>query len=219
MPTKDYYETLGVAREASGEEIKQAYRALARKHHPDVSEDKSVAEHRFKEINEAYEVLSDPNKRAQYDRFGSAGNGAGGARFRLRSSGRFRRHLRHVLRERAPECGRAGRGRSAARICGTILEITLEEAFAGATKEIGFTHLAQCDVCKGTCAQPGTLVDELRPQCGGSGIMRDGATDAARADRHADDVFALQRRRPHGRSIRARLASAAGVARSSASSR
>ena len=105
MPTKDYYETLGVAREASGEEIKQAYRALARKHHPDVSEDKSVAEHRFKEINEAYEVLSDPNKRAQYDRFGSAGNGARRRRFRLRSIGRFRRHLRHVLRERAPERG------------------------------------------------------------------------------------------------------------------
>ncbi|HVA34551.1 MAG TPA: DnaJ domain-containing protein, partial [Candidatus Baltobacteraceae bacterium] len=78
MPTKDYYDILGVRRDASGEEIKQAYRALARKHHPDVSHDKSGAEHRFKEINEAYEVLSDPNKRAQYDRFGVVGNGAGG---------------------------------------------------------------------------------------------------------------------------------------------
>src|SRR5580700_9854830 len=77
MPTKDYYDILGVAPDASGEEIKRAYRALARQHHPDVSADKSVAEHRFKEINEAYEVLSDPNKRAQYDRFGVAGNGAG----------------------------------------------------------------------------------------------------------------------------------------------
>ena len=70
MPTKDYYEILGVARDASGDEIKRAYRALAREHHPDVAHDKSRAEHRFKEINEAYEVLSDPNKRAQYDRFG-----------------------------------------------------------------------------------------------------------------------------------------------------
>ena len=78
MPTKDYYEMLGIARDASGDEIKRAYRALARTHHPDVSEDKSEAEHRFKEINEAYEVLSDPNKRAQYDRFGGAGNAAGG---------------------------------------------------------------------------------------------------------------------------------------------
>src|SRR5215469_15767530 len=77
MPTKDYYDVLGVARDASGDEIKQAYRALARKHHPDVSQDKAQAEHRFKEINEAYEVLSDPGKRAQYDRFGVVGNGGG----------------------------------------------------------------------------------------------------------------------------------------------
>ena len=78
MPTRDYYEILGVARDASGDEIKRAYRALAREHHPDVAHDKSRAEHRFKEINEAYEVLSDPKKRAQYDRFGYVGNGAAG---------------------------------------------------------------------------------------------------------------------------------------------
>ena len=78
MPTKDYYEILGVSRDASGEEIKRAYRALARLHHPDVADDKSKAEHRFKEINEAYEILSDSNKRAQYDRFGYVGNGSSG---------------------------------------------------------------------------------------------------------------------------------------------
>src|SRR5579864_7087749 len=77
MPTVDYYEILGVARDASGEDIKRAYRRLARTHHPDVSHDKSEAEHRFKAINEAYEVLSDPDKRAHYDRFGTMGNGAG----------------------------------------------------------------------------------------------------------------------------------------------
>jgi curved DNA-binding protein CbpA len=71
MPTKDYYETLGVARSASPDDIKRAYRTLARRHHPDVAEDKTAAEHLFKEINEAYEVLSDPQKRAQYDRFGT----------------------------------------------------------------------------------------------------------------------------------------------------
>src|SRR5579863_2914991 len=76
MPTKDYYEVLGVARDASGDAIKRAYRALAREHHPDVAHDKTKAEHHFKEINEAYEILSDPSKRAQYDRFGVVGNGA-----------------------------------------------------------------------------------------------------------------------------------------------
>jgi len=76
MPT-DYYDVLGVSKGADENEIKRAYRQLARKHHPDVADDKVNAETKFKEINEAYEVLSDPNKRANYDRFGHAGaNGA-----------------------------------------------------------------------------------------------------------------------------------------------
>ena len=170
MPTKDYYETLGVAREASGEEIKQAYRALARKHHPDVSKDKSVAEHRFKEINEAYEVLSDPNKRAQYDRFGSAGNGAGGAGFGFDQAAGFGDIFDMFFGNVRPNAGRRT-GPQRGSDLRYDLEITLEEAFAGATKEIGFSHLAQCDVCKGTCAQPGTLVTSC-PQCSGSGIVR-----------------------------------------------
>ena len=170
MPTKDYYETLGIARDASGEEIKQAYRSLARKHHPDVSDDKSLAEHRFKEINEAYEVLSDPNKRAQYDRFGSVGNGAGGASdFGFGQAGfgdifdMFFGNVRpNAARRSGPQRGSDLR---------YDLEISLEEAFSGTTKEISFTHLAQCETCKGTCAQPGSLIVSC-PQCNGSGIMR-----------------------------------------------
>src|SRR5581483_7840134 len=76
-----FYDVLGVSRTASADEIKRAYRTLARNHHPDVASDKAAAEHRFKEINEAYEVLSDPQKRAQYDRYGTVSNGAGAGGF------------------------------------------------------------------------------------------------------------------------------------------
>ncbi|HLX25731.1 MAG TPA: molecular chaperone DnaJ [Candidatus Cybelea sp.] len=171
MPTKDYYETLGVSRDASGEDIKRAYRALARKHHPDVSHDKSEAEHRFKEINEAYEVLSDPNKRAQYDRFGFVGNGAaapGDFGFGAGSFGdifdMFFGNVRATAQARntGPQRGSDLR---------YDLEISLEEAFAGTTKEISFNHLSQCEVCKGTCAQPGTLVVACE-RCHGTGLMR-----------------------------------------------
>jgi molecular chaperone DnaJ len=170
MPTKDYYETLGVAREASGDDIKQAYRALARKHHPDVSEDKSVAEHRFKEINEAYEVLSDPNKRAQYDRFGVAGNGAGAGGFGFDQAAGFGDIFDMFFGNVRPNAGRRT-GPQRGSDLRYDLEITLEEAFAGTTREISFSHLAQCDVCKGTAAQPGSSVITCL-QCAGSGIMR-----------------------------------------------
>ena len=80
---RDYYETLGLAKSASADEIKSAFRKLARKHHPDLAKDKKAAEEKFKEINEAYEVLSDPEKRKKYDEYGSnwqhAGNGFQGA--------------------------------------------------------------------------------------------------------------------------------------------
>jgi molecular chaperone DnaJ len=171
MPTKDYYDILGVAKDASGDEIKRAYRSLARKHHPDVSHDKSEAEHRFKEINEAYEVLSDPNKRAQYDRFGGVGNGAGGGSdfgFGAGSFGDiFDMFFGNVRTAAHPRTNGPQRG-SDLRY---DLEIALEEAFAGTTKEISFNHLAQCDVCKGSCAQPGTLATPC-DRCGGSGIVR-----------------------------------------------
>jgi molecular chaperone DnaJ len=171
MPTKDYYETLGVARDASGEEIKQAYRSLARKHHPDVSADKSMAELHFKEINEAYEVLSDPNKRAQYDRFGAVGNGAGD--FGFSGFGQagfgdiFDMFFGNVRAN--PTARRAGPQRGSD--LRYDLEISLEEAFAGTTREIQFTHLAQCETCKGTCAAKGTAA-AVCLQCAGTGVMR-----------------------------------------------
>jgi molecular chaperone DnaJ len=172
MPTKDYYDILGVSRDATGDEIKAAYRRLARKHHPDVAHDKAEAEHRFKEINEAYEVLSDPGKRAQYDRFGVVGNGAGSGPgdfgFGPGTFGdifdMFFGNVRTATRARpaGPQRGSDLR---------YDLEITLEEAFSGTTKEIVFSHLAQCDVCKGSGAKPGTLIGTCE-RCGGGGIMR-----------------------------------------------
>ena len=172
MPTKDYYEVLGVARDASPDEIKRAYRTLARKHHPDVADDKAQAEHLFKDINEAYEVLSDPNKRAQYDRFGAVG-GPGGQDVGFGGFGPsgfgdiFDMFFGDMRAGGAPRRSGPQRG-SDLRY---DLEITLEEAFAGTTKEIQFSHLAQCETCKGSGAQPGTLIVTC-DRCGGSGAMR-----------------------------------------------
>ncbi len=173
MPTKDYYELLGVGRDASPDEIKSAYRRLARSHHPDVATDKSSAEHMFKEINEAYEVLSDPHKRAQYDRFGTTNGAPGGADFGFSGFGPngfgdiFDMFFGDARTATAPRRSGPQRG-SDLRY---DLEITLDEAFGGATKEIQFSHLAQCETCKGSGAQPGSLVAGCE-RCHGSGVMR-----------------------------------------------
>lgn len=168
MPTTDYYEVLGVARNASGDEIKRAYRKLARTHHPDVSADKSDAEMRFKTINEAYEVLSDPSKRAQYDRFGSVSNGSGpgvgdfGAGF----GDIFDMFFGNV---RGAQARRAGPQRGSD--LRYDVEITLEEAFSGTSKEIAYGHFATCDACNGSGARRGTLATPCA-RCHGSGTER-----------------------------------------------
>lgn len=171
MPAKDYYEVLGVARDASGDEIKRAYRGLAREHHPDVAHDKSHAEHRFKEINEAYEVLSDPRKRAQYDRFGVVGNGgsggASGFGFDSGSFGDIFDMFFGNMQQSAPRRSGPERGADLRY----DVEITLEEAFHGTSKEIVFDRLAQCDACSGRGARPGTMIVPCE-QCRGSGMVR-----------------------------------------------
>lgn len=174
MPTKDYYELLGVARSASPDEIKRAYRSLARRHHPDVAEDKAQAEHHFKEINEAYEVLSDPQKRAQYDRFGTAGGPQGGdfgfgGGFGPAGFGDIFDMFFGDARAGAAQPRRSGPQRGSD--LRYDLEITLDEAFSGTTKEIQFAHLAQCETCKGSGAQPGSLIVAC-DRCAGSGVMR-----------------------------------------------
>ncbi len=176
MPTKDFYDVLGVNRNAGVEDIKRAYRALARKHHPDVAENKAEAEHRFKEINEAYEVLSDPQKRAQYDRYGTVGNGASSAGFGdfggFGGSGFgdiFDIFFGDRMGAQQAQTRRAGPARGSD--LRYDLEITLEEAFTGTTREIQFNHLAQCETCVGSGAAPGTLVVPC-DRCSGTGVMR-----------------------------------------------
>ncbi len=176
MPS-DYYDVLGVARGASESEIKQAYRGLARKYHPDVAEDKSTAETRFKEINEAYEVLGDPQKRQQYDRFGSVPSGAGaGSGFGGFGGGTGAEGFSDIF---DMFFGGAGAQQQQRRPSGPArgadlrydLQITLEEAYRGAEREISFNHLGGCQPCNGTGAKPGTLVSRC-DRCSGTGVTR-----------------------------------------------
>ena len=167
----DLYEILGVPRTADDEQIKRAYRQLARKHHPDVAQDKTTAETRFKEINAAYSVLSDPQKRAHYDRFGTAdGNGAAGfGDFAAEGFGDIFDMFFGAARAGGTAQRRAGPARGAD--LRYDLEITLEDAYAGLQRELKFTTLSSCETCKGSGAEPGTLVVPC-DQCSGSGVMR-----------------------------------------------
>ncbi len=168
---KDYYAVLEVTRNATPEEIKRAYRQLARKYHPDVSRE-SEAEERFKEINEAYEVLADPEKRAMYDRFGtvSPNSGMGGFDF----GGGFRDPF-DIFAEVFGNLGGFGRGgRTGARRGNDIrtrVELTFEEAAQGIDKEIEFQRMETCTACTGTGAAPGTSPTTCS-DCGGSGQVR-----------------------------------------------
>lgn len=171
MPT-DYYTVLGVERGSDEGEIKRAYRALARKFHPDVAQDKAAAEARFKEINEAYEVLSDPQKRSMYDRFGHTTNGGGsgmGGFGPFGASEGFTDIFDMFFGSRSATTRPSGPARGAD--LRYDLQITLEDAFRGAEREISFHHLAACESCRGSGAKPGTLIVSC-DRCGGSGVVR-----------------------------------------------
>lgn len=166
---RDYYDVLDVPRSASADEIKRAYRKLARQYHPDVNKDPD-AEAKFKEINEAYEVLSNQDKRAAYDRFGHAGTqgGFGGAGFGDFGS---------IFEDLFAGMGMGGAGRQSQRgpRRGADLRIgitlTFEEAVFGADKEIEINRAETCQHCFGSGAEPGT--SPLRcPQCNGVGEVQ-----------------------------------------------
>src|SRR5213592_3543633 len=166
---RDYYELLGVTRDASADDIKRAFRRLARELHPDVSEEPD-AEHRFREIVEAYEVLSNSERRQLYDRFGHAGLRSGGFRpttFDLGGlSDLFSAFFGDDLFGVA---GRGGRGRGAD--IAAHVEIELAEAATGTRREVPFQVVVPCARCGGNGAEPGTEATSC-PTCGGSGRLR-----------------------------------------------
>jgi molecular chaperone DnaJ len=170
MAKRDYYEVLGVERNAAEGDIKKAYRRLAMKFHPDRNSGDTDAETKFKEATEAYEILSDPERRRVYDQLGHAGvdpNGMGGARG---FSGSFSDIFGDVFGE---IFGGAG-GRSSTRRGADLrytLELDLEQAVRGETVEIRVPVLGTCDDCGGSGAKKGTSPSTC-PDCGGSGQLR-----------------------------------------------
>ncbi len=170
----DYYEILEVSRTASAEEIKKSYRKLAMKFHPDRNPGDDTAEAKFKEINQAYDVLKDEQKRAAYDRFGHAafeGGGAGPGGFDFNGFGGgglgdiFEQMFGDMMGRRG---GQARRGNDIQ----THVEITLEEAFSGVEKDVRVITRVACESCHGTGSNSGASGVETCPSCHGAGKVR-----------------------------------------------
>ena len=176
---RDYYEVLGVAKSASDDELKKAYRKLAKQYHPDMNPGDKEAEAKFKEINEAYEVLSDKDKRAKYDQFGHAGvdpNFGGGGFGGYGDFGDFGDFGFGDILGDLLGGGFGGRGaqRSGPQRGESLragVTISFEEAAFGCEKEISLTRLESCESCHGSGCAPGTTA-EVCPDCRGSGTVR-----------------------------------------------
>ncbi len=177
MAKQDYYELLGVARGASAEELKKAYRKLAMQHHPDRNPGNKKSEQHFKDVSEAYDVLKDEQKRAAYDRFGHAafengggmrgGHGAGDAGFGAGFADIFEEMFGDFMGGRRQGQGANLRGNDLRY----NLEIGLEEAFSGKQTQVRVSTLAACEVCKGSGAEAGSRPINC-PTCHGSGRVR-----------------------------------------------
>lgn len=171
MSQKDFYETLGVSRSASEDEIKKAYRKLAMKYHPDRNPDNKEAEEKFKEIQKAYDILSDPQKKSQYDQFGHAGvdpNQMGGG-FGGGAGFDFGDIFSQMFGGGAGGASSRERAYQGADLR-YDLRITLEEAATGLKKQITIPTHEECDVCHGSGAKAGTS-PETCPTCHGSGTI------------------------------------------------
>jgi len=190
MSKRDYYEILGVSRTSTEIELKAAFRKLAMQHHPDRNPGDKECEHRFKEINEAYDVLRDGDKRAAYDRFGHAAfehGGMGAHGFGADFGSAFADIFEGIFGMGST------RGRSSGRERGSDLrynmEISLDEAFTGKTAQIRIPTSVTCEACSGSGAKAGTK-PKACASCGGAGKIR-----------HAQGFFTLERTCPtcHGR--------------------
>ena len=170
MANKDYYQILGVDRNASADEIKSAYRKLAKQYHPDINKEPDAA-NKFKEINEAYEVLGDEKKKSNYDNFGSADGqgfnfgGAGGFDF----GGGFGDIFGDIFS--AFSGGRASQVNERGEDIEISLTLSFEEAIFGVTKEVTISKIEQCSSCNGIGAKNGTAYTTCS-ECGGSGRVR-----------------------------------------------
>ncbi|MEO9458360.1 MAG: molecular chaperone DnaJ [Lentilitoribacter sp.] len=178
MAKADFYELLGVSKGADEKELKSAFRKLAMKYHPDKNPDNAEAEQKFKEINEAYEMLKDPQKRAAYDQYGHAafeqGGPGGGAGFGGGGAGGFHDIFEDIFGDMMGG-GQRQRRSSGGRERGADLrynmEISLEEAFEGKTAQIRVPTSVSCDTCSGSGAKPGSSPTTCST-CGGIGRVR-----------------------------------------------
>jgi molecular chaperone DnaJ len=186
MAKRDYYEVLEVARDATEDDLKKSYRRLAMKYHPDRNQGDKQAEARFKDVNEAYDVLKDAEKRAAYDRFGHAafdqtagaggfGGGFGGAG----AAGFTGAGFEDIFEEMFGRFGAAGGGGRRRREASgrgadlrTHVEITLEEAFAGTKKTVRIPTSVQCEACNGNGAEGGSGAAQTCATCNGQGKVR-----------------------------------------------
>src|SRR3979411_1187250 len=183
MSKRCFYDVLEVERSVNDGELKSAFRKLAMKWHPDRNPGDSSSESRFKEINEAYEILKDADKRAAYDRFGHAafeqGAGGGGPGFGADFGSAFSDLFEGIfgIGGARGAATRPGRGADLRY----NMEISLDEAFAGKTAQVRLPTSVACEVCSGTGAKAGTR-PKTCPHCGGSGRLR-----------HAQGFFTLER--------------------------